>query len=87
MQVRDAKLCQMKESHSEDEGGKYTELMPLLSTVIKHSLSCSRFFLKTQEKNQMFNSERTARLRNHSPDTHLVRFFLAGIQSNWHKWY
>lgn len=43
-------------------------------TVIRHSLRCSRFFLKMQE-NQMLNSERTAGLHDFSPDTHRIRVF------------
>lgn len=48
-------------------------------TVIRHSLSCSRFFLKMQE-NQMLNSERTAGPCNFSPDTHPVKVFWQGYR-------
>lgn len=56
------------------------QFMHLLKwTVIRHSLSCSWFFLKMQE-NQMFNSERTAGLHDFSPDTHAIRFFWQGCR-------
>lgn len=63
-----------EESPSGHEGCKYTQ-------VTSHSVSCSRAFLKTQG-NEVFNSERTAGLRDFSPDTHPVRGFWQGSRVN-----